>query len=1646
MNQKLVRNFLIGLLAVNLFGWIAFLAIQGKKNSIPGEETRPAVQVAKGDQAKAPAAPSAVKRETVEKEKANPSAADAKKKPAPRPKLRYCGFKTHSPSFSRPQIILGFSDHISSKNLEKFISCSPNVSFTVKKEDFYSWEPEHVQGACYEHLVIAGDFIPGKTYQVRISGNLKAGDVALAAEKTFEAKIPDRSPKVRFLSGAGRYLAPSGNLTLPFQAVNVTNITITAERILPQNLHQFMMRELRMYEEWYGGYLEANLEKLTVPAGKKSFPIQGASNEMVFVGCDLSNVIGKNARGAFFVRAEKDEESEVASKIVYVSDLALSAKQADDATYVLVSSLLTAQPLSNVVVSVVSDCNSVIGTASTDASGVVRIPTPKDCNAISVVAENRANGDASYLPLVQENRISDSSPGDGYVAGNKCEGFVYTDRGIYRPGETVFCESILRKRNLKAPDPFPVVFKLYGPMGTLLRSFPAMSDSMGAVHVSIPILEEYLLGSYRVEICTPDRSDDPMGEAFFLVESIVPPQIRVDFHDLPARFDGSSSNAMTASVSSSYLFGSPAAGLKTTLQVSFAQDCFSPPGWESYRFGVTDESTRPLPPQTLPEAFLDEDGKADFSFSLEALKAYTCPVRATLRATVLENGGRPRSEDAATIIDVHPWYLGLCGKDSYLPGSEAVVNWALVKPDGSLFTDDIPMKASLFLEEVDWVCGVNNKNELVWNRETRETPIFTDKAVPSGKGGKGRFSFVAPDPSWGSYYLVLSDKQGNRTEFPFEVRFFGNGSETDPAAFYPISLRADRKSYYPGETATVSIDAPFTGTLWLIIQNEEVLQSRVVPLTQKFAEIKVPIPETLAPGVKLSATVIRPVGPEEIWAPHRSSGMVFLPIRPRRNLLDVAIDAPSQVLPSSRLPVTVSVTNRASGPVTEGAVTILAVDEALCMLTDFMTPSPVDFFFRRRRGDIFHYDFFSSLMQVTDESLLGFHSHVGGDQLVKGPKVRVNPIKTRRFKPVSLLRADVPVRNGKASFVFDIPEFSGQLRLMAIARTKEAVGSAEGKTLVRRKIVVQPDMARCLAPGDRSELTVSLNNLTSKDEPVSVSVRSEGPLEIITPPKSLTLAARSSRTLTIPVRAFDSVGPAKVVLRISGCGEKYEQTIDLPIRPATAWETSNSSYTIQPKKSVLFEASEGMLPETVEQKLEIMAFPVADIRSAVDYLVGYPFGCLEQTVSRGYPFLELARLPRGVMPDSKEYDAETRVKAAVFRLSLMYRGLSGFSMWPDYLPVDRSRSFYAIQFLAEAMNAGYDTGGFDRKGLLLMLDRFGNANLDDITQSLLCYALLGEPRLDRMSSLKELNKLGCAQLARLAEAYFLAGDPAVGRSLLERAGRPTSLEDATLLLKAWTKIDPMSPHCAECIDRINREKLSYCGHWGTTKSNSDVARAGLAFLSATGGVAGDQKVHCKVQFDVNGKKDMVVFPGKDDHYSLTKKGNGSVLVYNTGTNNLCVRRSVTAVPLATNRPPVQSQMAVFRNYYTTGGDALDLSKVKRGDNIVVELIVIPADDTKDIIIEDLLPACLEVERENIAAINTFPWIQYDGPAVMHSEARDDRVLVFPSRVPKLKPFRWYYLARAVSAGEYVVPAVRASAMYKPEAFSRGREEKMTVSR
>ena len=1540
------------------------------------------------------------------------------------------GLKAETPSFDAPELWADFTSFPDANGLKDFVAVAPATEFTVEAVD--EWRRSG--------LVLRGAFKPGEIYEVTFKAGLPAANgSSLPQEIRRSVQFPLPKPAIR-LDAPGRYLSPSGTLSVAVAAVNLEKFVARLRPVYANNLVELARRESQWY---YDGSLTADLDGPAKVATNALAPVPNGGPALGAV--DLRALAGGEPRGAYWLEVA-GEKTGGDDRLIVVTDLGIAARTFAGGALIWVNSLRTAQPAAAAAVAVYARNNQVLARGTADGQGLVRLAweTGEGMEPFVVVAE--LNGDLSYLDLARTGvDQGDDLGGAPYLEPGQLEAAVFSERGVYRPGEKIFMQALVRDDRRQAPEPFPALLRVRRPDGRIFRDAPIMLDEFGSATAEVEMPEYLPTGRYGLELAMPGTFT-VLGETSVALEDFVPPQIRVEVKPPAGR--GQAGDVLAFGVSAAHLFGRPAAGLKATGAATFKPAPFAPSNWPGWTFGDDEKAFAPVY-RNLGARELDENGQAEFEAESRAAWRPPAALQLVQQATVLETGGRAVTAYASSLLDPYPFYVGLkaAWEGAVRAGATQRVAVVEVLPDGSPVTDAKPLL--LTLSRVTWnsVLRRNSSGRYEWKSERQVVEIRTDTLAV---GGEARDWAFAVDGA-GDYMLVAADPASGAST---RIEFHAGSADPEWLAWSRekpgrVELAWDKEAYRPGETARLQVRAPFAGPALLTVETDRVREARTVTLEKNTAEFEMPVMADYAPNAYCSLTLIRPAAAEEVWSAHRAVGAIALPVERPGSRLQVALEAPAVARPQAALDVVATVRDEAGNPA-RGAVTVMAVDEAICMLTAFATPDPERTFAAQRALGVSPFDLYAELMPVIDEQTETVPA-AGGDG-EDALRRRLNPIKANRFKPVALWRAAVPLdTNGQATVRVVLPEFNGELRLMAVAYDATHTGSTSMPVKVKRDLVVQPALPRFLAIGDRCEAAVALYN--EGKAPVAAKVRATcgGPLRAETAEQTVALSAGGSATVALPLSAGPGPGKALCTLEVEAGADSFRDTIELAVRPAAGSRVAAFSRVLAAGESTTLEPPAGWLPESISVSGALSSLPSLQMGRALDYVVHYPYGCLEQTVSGAFPLLYAGEWAPRLLPGSRAIgDVEAFVPAAIRRVLSMQQENGGFAMWPFARGTADDASIYAAHFLVEAQAAGFDVPD-DRLEAALgwvrgRLDRTmppdateGDWILDMQARAYLCHvlALAGRPDAGWNARLREQSaKLNFAARAHAASALLLTGEPRGALPLMESMVLPVArprvpgrlldsdVRDAALLLSAWLDVEPENAAAVRLAQYLRDRQQD--GHWGNTQ---DDALALLAFGKLARHLP-DEEQPFAGKLELPGGE-VRAFAGTNDVvWSLEPGAGGAATVRNDGPGKLYLGARFEGV--SSEPEPAQSDsVAIRRDFLDQAGNALDAAALPQGELIVVRLAVETKGRRLDqLVIEDLLPAGWEIENPNLATSQQFEWLREKNEGDLHREARDDRMLIFTGPIQGEAAF--HYAVRATTPGTYALPPPTVSGMYEPE--------------
>jgi uncharacterized protein YfaS (alpha-2-macroglobulin family) len=1605
------------------------------------------------------------------------------------------------PGERTPAIRIKFSEGVDVKTAAPFVTVEPEVKFTLERESGYN--RQHT-------LRLVGPFEAYREYQLKIKAGLVSERGCLLIKDTSVPVTIARAAATLAFGGAGGYLSPAGTMLVPVKSQNLSKCKVSVAPVMASNLVFFAKRSANgtsfslpvpadddtatnasghddEYEENYRYRNGRGIDDLIGNVTHKELKLPEKPNQENTSYVKLGDFA--KSKGAYLVQLsgldaqnQNNHRRQLSdSRLVVVTDLGISAKRADSHVFVWVCSLKDAKPVGGVEVAAYSGNNQFIAKALTNADGIAAIPcNSADKNTSPFLVTAQLAEDLSYLALDGAELRGDNesdAPARDYLASG-CEAFVFTDRGIFRPGETVHARTIIRQADFTAPKSFPVVFQILKPDGRLFKEMTAMPNAFGAAEIVSAMPEFLPTGRYTLRVRVPKAKND-LGTTSFLLEDFVPPQIRVVVKADPERI--AAKETLQAEIHAEHLFGAPAAGLKATVKCIYSPIRFSPKQWPGYQFGrdtsnyhgIPETPTFSMNPQDIDGLVLDAEGKGSAAIGTVVPANAPGPVRAQIQASVFEQSGRSVTATTAAVIDPYPFYIGMKRFESgwLKSGKLHKIPVVAVRPDGEPFKPAKPLAVRMSRVEWNYSYKATPGGGYAYQSH-REVKLMREDPLDLSSGS-GEYSFT-PD-GYGQIELAIVDTEtGTASSFSFHTSDYEQSwTTTDRDRPDSLTLKLDKPEYRVGETAKLTIQAPFSGTALLTIESDKVLLSRVILLEKNTAEVDVAVKDGYAPNVHCTVSVIRPAVAEAVWKGHRAFGSVPLKVSPSKHRIHVALEAPQTLQPQSKLRTKVLLKDDAGQPV-DGEVTLVAVDEAICMLTSFKSPSPLTWLYQLRSLGVGSHDIYAELMEVFDESVLTKKSHASGDgggeedgaaeRLTK----RLNPIKANRFKPVALWASQVAVTGGVAEIEMDVPEFTGELRLMAVACNASLLGSAQGMVKVKRPLIVQASLPRFLAPGDECQMDVTVFNEIGRDITAKLRVTCGGPLSTTLNEQDITIVKDGSASVSIPMVAGKLPGKGLCTVSCEADTVRYSDTIEIAVRPPISAEVVADSGSLAPGKSLVISAQANWLPATTVRQIKVSKEPGLELGRGLQFLLRYPHGCIEQTTSSAFPLLYLPDLANQTFDKSMTRGSVNHyVNSGIWRILSMQQANGGFSYWPGYQDLHPWGTSYATHFLLEAKKAGYEVpqSSLDRavKSLRATVEAVPDVRerneyfYDNLAYACYVLAVAGEPSnawLERMLEMKS----GLSYYARLmnASALLVGGDPKRAVALLKELGLPgpgsrnfggcfnSPNRNAALLLSAWLDIDPKNDDVFKLVRLLGKSRIN--GYWGTTQ---DSAMA----LMALG------KYAQRVKGGVREFKGSITLPGgateafdhnTDCTWDIARGELGVVTLANEGPGLLYYSFESEGVPVDTAEyyKKLESRnrgMKVTREWLDDQGKPLDPATIKQNNLVVARITLEPNGHTYDnIVIEDLLPAGLEVENPNLDTAQTLPWLTSKFDWCARRDIRDDRVLLFTKPVSGKSVF--CYLARAVTPGRFTVPPVSAECMYDPEIRSVTSQTEMTIAK
>ena len=1487
--------------------------------------------------------------------------------------------------------------------------------------------------------------VDGLKHGERYNINLRAGlpsavKESLPKSAEFNIYVRDRKPFVRF-TGRAYVLPRTGQRGIPLVSVNTPAVSVNVFRIGDRNLINTVIdndfqRALNRYE------LSSLGEERGVKVWSGELATAVTLNQDVTTAFPVDEALGTLQPGVYVMTAAakgpgSDDDGSLATQWFIVSDLGLAAFSGNDGIHVFVNSLASTEAVAKAEVRLVARNNEILATRKTDDSGHVLFEAglARGEGGLSPAMLTVMSDKADYAFLSLRTNAFDLS--DRGVSGRAvpagADAFVYAERGVYRSNEIVYLTALLRDGQGNAITGGPLTLVIERPDGVEFRRAVLADQGAGGRSLAVPLNSAVPTGTWRARAFT-DPKGPSVGETTFMVEDYVPE--RLEF-ELSAREKQIKADApVELKVDGHFLYGAPASGLQLEgdMLVTPAADR---PGFAGYQFGVADEETTSnerTPIENLPET--NANGVATFPVSLAKPPSSARSQQAQIFIRMAEAGGRAVERKlvlpvapGTAMIGVKPLFAG----KSIAEGDKAAFDVMFVSLDGKALARD-GLRYELLKVESRYQWYRQNSS---WEYE----PVKTTKRVADGDLAitADKPARIALSPQPGRYRLDVksTDADGPLTSVQFDVGWYSDGSADTPDL---LETSIDKPEYQSGDTMVVSVNARSAGKLTVNVVGDRLLTTQTIDVKEGTAQLQVPVGRDWGAGAYVVATLRRPLDAAAQRMPGRAIGLKWFDIDKKTRTLQVSLSPPALVRPNTalKLPVRLGGLN----PGEDAKVVVAAVDVGILNLTNYAPPAPDDYYLGQRRLTAEIRDLYGQLidgMQGTRGQL-----KTGGD--AAGAELQGSPPTQ---KPLALYSSIVTVAaDGTAEISFDIPEFAGTARVMAVAWTATKLGRATTDVTVRDPVVLTATLPRFLLSGDRGTMSFDLDNVEGAPGDYTIQVKSSGPVKVSgNAATTVKLAAKQRTSMSLSIDGAGT-GTANLDVDIKGPnGLTLARHYALDVKAATQILARRTIRTLAKGESLTLtnDMFSDLVPGTGNVSLSVGLSTALDAATILKALDRYPFGCSEQITSRALPLLYVNELAAGAHL-AMDTGVDQRIKDGIERLLARQGSNGSFGLWSaggkdawldayvtDFLTRAREKGFAVPDVLFKSAlerirnsvvnaNEPEKDGGRDLAYGLYVLARNGAAPIGDLRY-------LADTKLNNLATPIAKAQLAAAlalvgDKVRAERVYAAAFDSLAPKPVLEfgRVDYGSALRDAAALVSLASEGNAPRATLTQAVVRV--EAARGLTPYTSTQENAWLVLASRALSKET------------MSLEIDGAP---IKAALYRSYKAAEIAGKPIKITNTGELAVQAVVSVSGSPI-TPEPAASNGFKIERSYFTLDGKPADVSKAKQNDRFAVVLkITEPKPEFGHIMVSDYLPAGFEIDNPNLVSSGdsgTLDWIE-NGEEPENAEFRDDRFTAAIDRASDDNSvFTVAYVVRAVSPGKYVLPQAYVEDMYNPSRYGR----------
>ncbi|MBT1281747.1 alpha-2-macroglobulin family protein [Parabacteroides distasonis] len=1502
----------------------------------------------------------------------------------------------------------------------------------------------------------------------------------------------EQKPNVRFI-GKGVIIPQSTQLSVPFQAIYLRGVTVSVIKILEQNIGQFLqsnnldesgelMRVGRLIarktifldeegldlSRW--NTFAVDLKRLIEPepgaiyrlelSFDRPLSVYPCGNDTVvlskeqILASDEIRFKEESARfdegGYYYYRQydwsdynwEKRSDpcsdsyyfNKVEGKNVLATNLGLVAMlgQDNDMT-VLVHNIQNTEPERGVTVTAYNYQHQALASGTTDDKGQVRLDLSSGRPFYLIASQGTQR---SYLRVDNGSALSLSSfDVSGEVVQKGIKGFIYGERGVWRPGDTLHLGFMLNDRAKQLPAEHPVVMELYNPLGQMYARKTQTRGELGLYVFDFVTEADAPTGAWNVKAQVGGVSFSKR----LRIESIKPNRLKIAL-SMPEKtlLRG---EPMDARLHVEWLQGAIARNLKYDIQGTFIA---TPTTFEGYKGFYFDDPSRVFNTEEskLISGVTNERGDATVQARFELGSTAPGMLLANLVTRVYEESGDFSIDADRMLYSPYRRYAGIKSpqkdKEQLNTGTNYTYEVASVdylgKPQANTELD-----VKVYKVYWHWWWDSNSSGLANYVSDSYNKPVKTF-AVRTDGDGRGTFQLSFPDKEWGTYFISVKDKESKHStgvmsyfDWPYnEGRRNTDGSESATM----LSFKTDKDSYTPGEKMVVTFPSTKGSRAIISIENGV----RVLSLTEHTCEdkqttVRLDVTKDMQPNAYVYITLLQPHGITKNDLPIRLYGVVPFTVTSPESHLTPVIQSPAELKPDASYTISVSEKNGK-----EMAYTLAIVDEGLLDLTRFRTPEPWKAFNAREALGVNTWDLYNYVVGAYGGRIEQLFSIGGDDALNKGPKAIVN-----RFKPVVRFDGPFLLKKGKtARHTYQMPNYNGRVKIMVVAGNGEAYGHADKSVMVRKPVMLLGTLPRVIGVGE--EMVVPATVFATEDGvgAVNVSIACSSNMEVVgEATRSLSFERKGDQQASFRIRVKKNPGIGKVTITATGKGDKSVYETELEIRTVRRPQVKVTAATLEAGKSWKETVAMPGATGTNQLTLEVSDIAPVNVSSRLSYLLGYPHGCLEQITSKGFPQLYISSFTDLTLQQAKS--TEEAVKEVIRRLR-SYQTVDGaFAYWPGGTSSNGWGTVYATHFLLEASKKGYLVPEAMKQSVLNNLRRVARnwkpvtsyyKDSEEATQAYRLYvlALAGSPEMGAMNRLKEMKDLTSMSRWSLASAYALVGREDVAQDLISKTTALPSgyseydetfgsdVRDQSIQLMTLCLLDK-GKEAATLVEELSKQLSS--DDWLSTQSTAFALVALSDYLA---------------KYRVDGAMDFTYACGGKDGQVKTDKNiwsetlldkagtSASVELKNTGKSTLFARIITEGIPEQGEEKAYANGVSLAVSYVDLNGSPVNVAQLEQGTNFsaVVTVKNPSARGYNNLVLSEIFPAGWEILNTRFLNESVTDSLS---AGVNYQDIRDDRVYSYIDRLPAGSQVTVKINLCAVYPGRFYLPPVYCEAMY-----------------